>query len=1006
MIGGAVATNFQVKKSLSVSGYIQINSNGTLYLDKSSITLTGNWINNGSFTEDPSTTTVYFAGTSQTISGTSVTTFQRLTINSGSSVTLAQDINVTGSAGSKLDIFGTFNPGSSPSYLVTADEIELEDNAVLHVKASAFSSNYNVAALTLRNLSIVNYSSTVTNQVVSNAYIYSTLYISGSGVKSLNGNLPSLLSNNAARGNIFITGGTFDLQGYTANRGNSTTGGTISISNGATLKIGGTNTFPANFNTKSLTINSNVEYNGANQPVLATTYGNLSLSASSGSVVKTFPGSAFTVTGNFTASIGSGTALSFTAASDFSVNGSATLGNAVTFNGNSYSHTFSGNWINNGVFNGNTSTCNFNGAGSDLSGSGTNTFNNINFSANGITASGSTDIIITGNIATLTGGGITHQPGGTSTMSGSGKTISGTGIIFNNLTITGTISSSASFTIAGNLGVSGSITATGSSIITLSGSTKTISGPGTITFRTLRPSGSISADNNFNIEVLLDVTGDVTATAGTVTFKSSSAVTGTANLYNVEINGTQLTINSNSILGIANTLTLTSGTLNVSANTTNTVNFNGSGAQNINAITFHHLQVSNGNTKTTAGAVTVNGNLTINSSTTLNGSTYTHYIYGNWVNNSGTFTGSGGTIEFAGNSNSTITGVTTFNNITVNKSGSSKVQVSGNTNVSTVNMTAGSAETDAAAVLNITVTRTGSGVILGNIKRTHSFTSGVAYAFESPNNTVTFSAANSVTDITMTVTVGSVSGFSTAVNRTYSITSNGSFGAASATLRLHYEDAELNGNTESQLDLWENNGSSWGYIGQTARDATNNYVEYNGILSTILNSPWAVSYIAKIVSWNGSVSTDWNNASNWTVVQGSPGTPPGSTDVVLIGYTAFANNPLISSSVTINNLVFQSAQAATLTIGAGGSLSVNGNLLGSWAADATHSIAVGTNTMTVNGDIILGNGTANRRIDMTLSSGTLTIAGSIIQASSSNLSVTSSGTITIGAGYEYITGVF
>ena len=96
---------------------------------------------------------------------------------------------------------------------------------------------------------------------------------------------------------------------------------------------------------------------------------------------------------------------------------------------------------------------------------------------------------------------------------------------------------------------------------------------------------------------------------------------------------------------------------------------------------------------------------------------------------------------------------------------------------------------------------------------------------------------------------------------------------------------------------------------------TNNYVEKSGLTNIV--SRWTCSETPGVVRWNGSVSTDWNTAANWTNVSDTASTPPGTTDIVQIGTAAFTNQPTISTIVDIKSITFGSAQAATLTIGAG-----------------------------------------------------------------------------------------
>src|SRR5690606_5802318 len=135
-----------------------------------------------------------------------------------------------------------------------------------------------------------------------------------------------------------VLSGTFDISNFLANRGTTVSGGTLSISNGAFLKIGGTNGFPANFSTNTLSLTSTVEYNGGDQPVSTKTYGNLLLTSAAGAVTKTMPAAAFTVAGSLTSNTGAGTSVSFTAGAAISVTGSVNIGPSTTFNAAGFSH--------------------------------------------------------------------------------------------------------------------------------------------------------------------------------------------------------------------------------------------------------------------------------------------------------------------------------------------------------------------------------------------------------------------------------------------------------------------------------------------------------------------------------------------------------------------------------------------------------------------------------------------------------------------------------------------
>jgi fibronectin-binding autotransporter adhesin len=995
-LGGTNAVTLTITKNLTVSGNVLINSNATISQAKVSLSLTGNWTNNGTYTTTNTGASVIFSGVTQSITGAASTSFKKLTVNASSTVTLA--INTTCTT---LTVSGILNPGSSTTYLLTATSITVSSVGRLLVYASLFSSNYSVTPA-LSAGSIVEYASATTNQTVSNSLTYSTLTISGNTIKTLAGNLPSLVSTVSTAGNVYVNAGTLDLLGFTANRGTTVVGGTFRVSNAATLKIAGTNTFPANYSTKDLQLTSTVQYCGTNQTILAVTYGHLIFSSSSGAAVKTMPASAFTIEGDFSSVLNTGTSVTYTAASIITVNGNVSIGTGTSFNAGSFSHLFAGDLTTNGTLTGSTSTINFTGANSVINGSGTISFNNLSILASNVTAASTTNFSVGGNLLTTGSGQFTHLSGGTITMSGASKIISGSDIVFSNLTISGTITTAASFIITGNFISSGSFTASSGSV-TMNGASKTISGAGTIVFYMFIPSGTINTSTSFNISNTLDVSGTFSASAGTATFTSTSSLNGTANLYNVTINGTSLTLSSGSVLGIANTFTITTGSLNVTSNIPNTVNFNGTGAQSVNAITYHHLVLSNGNTKTALGAVILNGDFTIAASTTFNASTYSHQFYGNWTN-SGIFTAGSSTVELKGTASTTVTGTTTFNILTVNKSvASNTVTLNNNISVPALNMTSGTLLTGSNTV-TITTTRTGNGIIFGTITRTHTFSTGTAYAFEGPDNTINFSAVSGVTSITVNVSSTNVADFPNgeSINRVYDISIPS--GTYTGTLRLHYEDAELNGNNESFIQLWKYNGTAWGIVGKTANNTTSNYVEQNSI--TNLTNRWTCNYGSNIVKWNGSVSSNWNDAANWTAVSGTPGTPPLSTDIVQIGTSSFTSQPTISSAVTVKSIVFGSAQAATLTIASGGSLSTTGNISGSWSANANHSINAGNQNLTVNGDLILSDGTTNHNIALSVGTGSVTVIGSFTQSGNAPVLFTGSGSISIGKDFNYSSGTF
>ncbi|PWV56616.1 hypothetical protein [Chitinophaga sp. S165] len=990
-----------LSRSLTVAGTLTLNSGCTISHRGVTLTVKGDWVNNGTYTTTSTSSKVTFGGTTQSIGGAVATAFRRLTISASATVTL----NIATSVSVAFAVNGTFIPAenASPFLVSGAGTLAVSATGVLHVKASTFAANYAATTITLSAGSTVDYSATTSNQTVRNNLTYSTLRISGALVKTLGGNLNSLVSSTATAGRIEVTAATLDLSTFTANRGTTVAGGAITVANGAVLKIGGTGTFPANFATRSLSLTSTVEYNGLAQTVTGETYGNLTLSSSSGAVIKTMPSTAFTVAGLLTSAVGAGTGVTYTAASNIVISGGVNIGASTTFNGGSFTIDVNSNWVNNGTFSGGTGTVNFGGPGSSLSGTGTHGFNNMGFLVTNITAAATSAISVSGNLATSGPGTFTHLTGGTLTMTGASKTITGTNIIFDNLTISGSVSAATSITVTGNLAVSGTFNGVGGTTV-MQGTSKTISGAGTISFGTLVISGTVTTAVSFSaINTSLDVSGSLTATAGTVTFTGTSTLNGTANLFNVTLNGTSLQLSANSVLGIAGTFTVTAGTLNVTSTPPNTVNFNGTGAQTVNALTYDRLLLSGGGTKTAAGAITTNY-FTLASGTTFTAGAFTHQVLADFVNN-GTFTAGSGTVSFTGANPSTITGATTFNVLTLNKSAmTTRVDINNDVQVATINMTSGAMNTG-SNILTMTVDRSGPGIILGTVRRTHAFGSGNTYAFESPNTSLTISGLLLTGSITISTVVAPVGDFpqGAAINRVYTISTTG-LAVALTTVRLHYEDAELNGNNESSMGMWYNSGLGWVSSGKTTNSTTSNYVELAGQLAVV--GRWTMSDNANVVRWNGSVSSDWFTANNWTVVQGSPSRPPGVNDIVEIGTAAFTNQPSINNTASVKAIRFGSTQAANLTLATGGSLTTAGNISGTWSANAIHTINAGAQTLTVNGDLALSEGTASRAINLNVGTGTVTVTGALTQSGGANVVFSGAGTLNVGSNYNYTNGTF
>ena len=228
-------------------------------------------------------------------------------------VSFANTITWTGTVSANWGIAGNWSGGIAPT---GTDDVIIPsgtvNSPVINTNPGNPSGLYSIQGLT------INFGATVTQTAGtlsvsgnwSNNGVYSgiggTVVFNGTGNQSFGGTqtgvFRNLTINNTGgtvslatnqtilNGNLTLTAGIFDLTTSTINR--SSAGGTLTISNGATLQLGGGaggiagSNFPNNFNTKTIGASSTVEYNsaaGVSQTIYSLKYGNLTLSNRTGS---------------------------------------------------------------------------------------------------------------------------------------------------------------------------------------------------------------------------------------------------------------------------------------------------------------------------------------------------------------------------------------------------------------------------------------------------------------------------------------------------------------------------------------------------------------------------------------------------------------------------------------------------------------------------------------------------------------------------------------------------
>lgn len=301
-------------------------------------------------------------------------------------------------------------------------------------------------------------------------------------------------------------------------------------------------------------------------------------------------------------------------------------------------------------------------------------------------------------------------------------------------------------------------------------------------------------------------------------------------------------------------------------------------------------------------------------------------------------------------------------------------------------------------------TNTGTGDVTGIITR-NSIVANTLYTFGHPDTSIIFPTAGTLpTSMSLKIVIGTIPAWRAgAIKRTYDFIQSGA-SATKAVIKAHYLDSELNGNNETKLVDWSYIVSSSTTLeqGRSNYNTTENWIELTNVNVGLYFAPVfdAVRLTldeseAGSLIWNGSVSTSWTTATNWT----PNATPSDNTTVYIPDAATTPNDPTLNPAVLLGALNIDAG--GILNSGANSQFTLNGGA-GAWINNGTFNPDTSTVIFT-NADATIAGSSDFNNITINSGAGLRPLTGNIMRVSGAFVN---NGTLSTGVieNYVYFSG--